>query len=183
MESWVGGVRSEGSGVRLTSEAKWALGAVEPGAGYAGRASIGDGKRGEGVGGGGNCRVGRKKRPRPEKGGALLGAGLTVAGCKCARNPAPRRESRGTPIVFPRPHRLPEPQRPHPLPSIPPHPPPAGGLRRLSLPRSLCSSSILLPRASGGSETYNPTRPPTRTSSRGLQTPPLPTLPSAISPL
>lgn len=79
----------------------------------------------------------------------------------------------------------PNPQRPHPLPSIPPHPPPAGGLRRLSLPRSLCSSSILLPRASGGSETYNPTRPPTRSSSRGLQTPPppLPTLPSAISPL
>lgn len=52
-----------------------------------------------------------------------------------------------------------------------PFPPPAGGLRRLSLPRSLRSSSILLLRASGGSETYSQTRPPTGTRSGGFQSP------------
>lgn len=96
-----------------------------------------------------------------------------VAGCKCARNPVyVHRTVAVPPKVSPPPTQTP--LRPHPLPlrSIPPHPPPAGGLRRLSLPRSLCSSSILLPRASGGSETYNPTRPPIRTCSRALQTPP-----------
>lgn len=135
----------------------------------AGGASIGDGKRGEGrepQGWGGRSDRARRKAERCW-GQAAQWRGASVQGTPHldGKVAVPPLSSRGPTAYL-------NPQRPHPLPSIPPHPPPAVGLRRLSLPRSLCSSSILLPRASGGSETYSPTRPPTRTSSPGLQTPP-----------
>lgn len=80
----------------------------------------------------GTAGLGRKKRPRPERGGAWL-----VARCTCGRNPAARRERPGVPIAFPGSHRLPKPPGPHP-----------SALSRLTRPQRAACGGSAFPAAS-----------------------------------
>lgn len=122
--------------------------------------------------------MGRKKRLRPERGGAWL-----VAGCTCARNPrAARREHRGVRSAFPVSQRLPNPPGPHP-----------SALSRLTRPpRAACGGSAS-PAASAPPPSFSRRRPAevrltTRPALRPGPAPaasrsPLSPLPSASSPL
>lgn len=122
--------------------------------------------------------MGRKKRPRPERGGARL-----VARCTRARNPAARREHRGVPIAFPVSQRLPKPPGPHP-----------SALSRLTRPPRAASDGSASPPVSAPPPSFSKQRPAeVRLTARpalrpgsapaASRPPPLSALPSASSPL
>lgn len=148
--------------------------------GCAGRGQIGYEKRGGG--GGGNRRVGAEEATAPGERRSVAGGrphGCGVQACKEPRKPLPTRESRGTPIV---PTAYPNPLRPHPLRPT-----------RLTRPlRAACGGSAS-PAASAPppsfsqeppAEVRRTTRPALRPGpAPAASRPPLPTVPSAISPL
>lgn len=130
MESWRGAVRSKGSGVQFTLEAKWALGAMEPGAGSQGEPRKATGRGVEGLcvrwGGGGTAGLGGRSDRARRKVERCWGQASQWRGASVQGTPHLDGKVAVPPLVFPRPHRLPEPPAPPPSPFHPASPAPCG---------------------------------------------------------